>query len=323
MAHLDLQAGLVAQRLQLHLPEAVALAVAAPAVGGDQQPRRPRGPPTPQAAPPPLDRLDPELGGVAADADALPHLIMPQVVDPVGHRLPLARVREVVGIDLARPALGPPRLAGILEVPQRLLLLGIDRDRRFPPPLLRLHAPVDVPELRIAVGVAVPLPRLAAGVQAVPGVLAQVPHRGGAHRMPLGRQLLSQAARALAGPPQRRLRVAAAAGFDEAFQGRPDTRIGRGDGFAARAGPTLIARRRGVAGVQLADAAADGAVRQAGRGTDDRDAAPPQRDGFAGGPTPPAPPGQLGGEALVFGRDPSDAPLVPPSRNRSEFPTAH
>src|SRR5260370_14059880 len=146
MAPLDLQAGLVAQRLQLLLPQAVAPAVAAPAVGGDQQPRRPRVPPTPQAAPPAPDRLDRELGGVAADADAHPRLIMPQVVDPVGHRLALARVREVVGIDLARPALGPPRLAGILEAPHRLLLLGIDRDRRFPPPFLPLHAPVHGPD---------------------------------------------------------------------------------------------------------------------------------------------------------------------------------
>ena len=122
------------------------------------RPRRPRVPPTAQPAPPAPDRLDRELRRIAADAHADPGLVVPQVVDPVRHGLALARVGEVVRIDLARLALGPPRLPGILEVPQRLLLLGIDRDRRLPPPLLARHAAADVPELGVAVGVAVAPP---------------------------------------------------------------------------------------------------------------------------------------------------------------------
>src|SRR5262249_62213536 len=113
----------VAQALRLRLPQAVAPAVAPAAVGGDQQPARPRVPPPAQPAPPAADRLDGELGRVAADADAHPGLVVAQVVGPVGDRLALARVGEVVRVALVRPALGPPGLPGALEVAQNLLLL--------------------------------------------------------------------------------------------------------------------------------------------------------------------------------------------------------
>src|SRR5262249_53607254 len=234
----------------------------------EQRPARPRVPAPAQPAPPAADRLDGELGRVAADADAHPGLVVAQVVDPVGDRLALARVGEVVRIDLVRPALGPPGLPGVLEVAQNLLLLGVDRDRRLLMPLLGAHPAVDVPELRVAVGVTPPLVRLAVGLQAVAGLLQQAAHGGRPHRVALGGQTAGQPARALAGPAQRRLRVTAAAGLDQPFQRRADAGVDRGSRLAAGARPALVARRRGVAGVQFADAAADGAVRQARGGAD-------------------------------------------------------
>src|SRR5262249_1774225 len=68
-------------------------------------------------------------------------------------------------------------------------------------------------------------------------------------------------------------------------------------------------------------AAADGAVRQAGRGTDGGDPAPAQRDGFHGCPAPPAALGQLLREAVVLRLDPSHDSLVHHAENRDKFPT--
>src|SRR5260370_1073921 len=163
MTDLDLQPGLIAQPLQLDFPQAAAAAVTAPAVGRDQQPRRAGGSPPPQARPPAPACLDRELRRVAADAHADPALVVPQVVGPARHRLALARVGEVVRIDLPRLALRPPGSPRGLEGPQRLLLRGIDRDRWLPPALLGADAAVDVPQLRPAAGLGVALPPLSLG----------------------------------------------------------------------------------------------------------------------------------------------------------------
>src|SRR5262245_13622824 len=311
MADLDLQPRLVAQSLQLGLPKAIARAVAATAVRGDQQPGRPAVTTAPQALPPTADRGHGELRRVAADAHADPRLVVAQVVDPVGHGLPLARVGEVMGIDVPGLALGPPRPPGILEVPQGLLLLGVHRDRRLPPPLLRPHAAVDVPELGVAVGMGVALAGLAVSLQAVAGLLQQLAHGRRPHRIALGRQLRGQAARALTGPAQRRLRVAAALRFDQPLQGCPDARVHRFRLRPAGPGAALTARRRRITRAQFPDAAADGAVGQSRRGTDDRDTAPPQGHGFDGRPPAPRALGQFIREALELARNPLNNTLIP------------
>ncbi len=57
--------------------------------------------------------------------------------------------------------LGTQLTAGILEVADKLLLLGIDRDRWLTGSLERRHVGVDVLELGVAVGVARAFARLA------------------------------------------------------------------------------------------------------------------------------------------------------------------
>src|SRR5256886_3584375 len=61
-----------------------------------------------------------------------------------------------------------PRAAGVLEVPDQFLLLGIHRDRRLLPPLGRPHAPRDVAKLRVPVHVLTAFARLDVALQAVP-----------------------------------------------------------------------------------------------------------------------------------------------------------
>ena len=79
------QAGLVGEALQLELPQPDARAVAAAAIGGDQQPARRRDSARcPMSLPPAADALDREGGGVVVDADADPALVGGDVVDAVG-----------------------------------------------------------------------------------------------------------------------------------------------------------------------------------------------------------------------------------------------
>ena len=73
-------------------------------------------------------------------------------------------------------------------------------------------------KLRIPVGVAVALRGLAVGLQAVARIVEQFGDQGAAHLVALRLQRLRQSAHALAGPPQRRFRVAACRWFDQGFE---------------------------------------------------------------------------------------------------------
>jgi hypothetical protein len=66
---------------------------------------------------------------------------------------------------------------GILEVSDKLFLLGIGRDRGFAGRLERLHFSVDVLELGVAVGVACAFARLAVGLLAEAQAIQQATHQ--------------------------------------------------------------------------------------------------------------------------------------------------
>jgi len=73
---------------------------------------------TAQAFPPTPNCGDSKLCGVAADADADPRFVVPQVIDAIRNGFALARVRKVMGIDFPRFALASPGLPWILEISQ-------------------------------------------------------------------------------------------------------------------------------------------------------------------------------------------------------------
>jgi hypothetical protein len=62
--------------------------------------------------------------------------------------------------DRLRPPLGAQFAATILEVANKFLLLGVDRDDRLASSLERLNFGIDVLELSVAVGVAGAFARL-------------------------------------------------------------------------------------------------------------------------------------------------------------------
>ena len=110
------------------------------------------------------------------DAEADPAGIVGDVVDAVGRRPAKFGNQEVVHSHRHGLSLRTILTAGILEVTDQLLLLGIDRDRRLTRRQRLFHLCIDVAELDVAVGMVRPFERLAIGLQAVAHVTQQIGH---------------------------------------------------------------------------------------------------------------------------------------------------
>src|SRR5690349_7470115 len=175
--HGDGQAGLVGKALQLALPQPHAGAVAAAAVGGDDQPLGLGVARLAEFAPPAPDALDREGRRVGIQADADPAGVGGEVVDAVGRYLAQPGQLEIMHPHRLGPALRAQFAAGVLEVADQLLLLGVHRDGRLARRDRRLHRCVDVGELGVAVGMVRPLPGLAVGLTAVAQPTQQSAHQ--------------------------------------------------------------------------------------------------------------------------------------------------
>src|SRR3954453_23764418 len=129
VGHRDRQPGLVRAALQLALPQPDPHAVAAAAVGGDQQPGG-GGIAGPAKVPPPVpNALDGEGGSVVIDAEIDPSGIRGDVVDAGGRHLAQLGEGEIVHPNRFGLALGAQLAAAVLEVSDEFFLLCVDRDR--------------------------------------------------------------------------------------------------------------------------------------------------------------------------------------------------
>ena len=81
-----------------------------------------------------------------------------------------------------------------------------------------MHPLVEVPELGVPVGVTRPLQPLAVGLQAVPQIVEQLRYQAMARPVAHAVQLFGELPHALAGPTERRVRVAAGNRLDQALQ---------------------------------------------------------------------------------------------------------
>ena len=126
----DIQSRLVGPPLQLHLPEPKTVAIAAPAIGANQDRFRPRIERGSHLAPPPANALHRKTGGVMRTTHGHPPQVVLEIVDPTRHRLGDVWIGEVMHIDRHRLSLRLPFLPGICVVSDQFLLLGIDRDDR-------------------------------------------------------------------------------------------------------------------------------------------------------------------------------------------------
>jgi hypothetical protein len=286
VTHGDGEAQLVGEALQLELPEAQAVAIAAAAVRGDHERRGLRIDRRAHLLPPRADRLHRELAGVVADADTHPRLVLSKVVDAVGRRAPDLVVDEVVHQDFDRVALRSEFTPTVLVVSHQLALLGVHRDRG----LLRLELSperlVDVLELRVAIWMLCPFETLAIGLQAVAELLEQLRHDRRACLVPLFSQRDDKVPLAARGPQEGRLGVAARRRFDQRLEVRQQRGILLRRLLATTSGSTASGgihwpNRAALQHLDLADPVGDGARREPRCARDRDDTTVPVREGFA------------------------------------------
>src|ERR1700752_584820 len=218
VANYDVEAEFVGQLLQFAFPQPYPRAVAAAAIGGDQQSAGVGVTRPADGLPPLADAVHREGGRVVVNADTHPSAIGGQVIDPVRHRAAELLDQEIMDPDLFRVALGAIFAPVVAEIPDQFLFLGVDGDHRLMFSQSRGHLAVDVAELRIPVGVAVALRSFAVALQTVTRLIEQVADQGAADFVTLRLQRLRQTAHALAGPPQRRLRITAGRRLDQGFK---------------------------------------------------------------------------------------------------------
>src|SRR5271157_1470897 len=214
----DVEAELIGQLLQFAFPQPYPRAVAAAAIGGDQQSAGVRVTRPTDGLPPLADTVHREGGRVVVNAYTHPSRIRGQVIDPVRHRAAELLDQEVMDPDFFWVALGAIFAPVVAEIADQFLFLGVDGDHRLLFGQRGGHLRVDVAELRIPVGVAVALRGLAVALQTVTRLIEQMADEGAADRMTLRLQRLCQAAHAFAGPPQRRFRIPAGRRLDQRLE---------------------------------------------------------------------------------------------------------
>src|SRR5260370_28259241 len=194
--------------------------------------------------PPARDALHGEGGGIVVDAKVDPTGIGGDVIDAVGRALAQFRDDEIVHPDRLGLAFGTQFATAILEVPDQLLLLRVDRDGRLSGSLERIDLRIDVFELGVAIRVARTLAGLAVRLQAEAQAAQQPPDQllaGG--KAALG-QRAGEMALALADPQARRLRIATDRRLHQLAERLPQPRFGLGFWLApAPCTPPAIGRR--------------------------------------------------------------------------------
>jgi hypothetical protein len=185
------------------------------------------------------------------------------IVNAIRHRPAERLAQEVIHLHLFRIALWTPLPPGILEVANQFLLLRVDRDHRLLRRQRGCHALIDVKELRVAVGMIAPLAGLAVALQAELLLPEQCADVGAADRMPACRQFRCQLSQTLAGPAQRRHRIAPFAGLDQRHQLGQQLGVADNQRLAAAAAtPHPAGCQRGLA-CQILQATSDCADRNA------------------------------------------------------------
>ena len=170
---------------------------------------------------------------VTSDTD--PCFVAAHVIDAIGNRLACRILGKVVDHGFLGVPLRLPLAPRVLDIPDQLLLLRVDRDHRLSAleKLIRLR--IDMFELCVAVRVRRPFGALAHRLQPIAKLVQQSSHRRRAHLPARARQRRSELRPTLACPSQRRLRVAASQRVNEPLQRLFDAGLGLLDTRAPRA----------------------------------------------------------------------------------------
>ena len=162
-----IQSRLIGPPLQLHFPEPKAIAIAAPAVGTNQDPLRLGIEWAPHLSPPTANALHGKTGCVMRTTHGHPPQVVLLIVDPTRHGLGNVRIGEIMDIDRHRLSFRLPFLPGICVVSDQFFLLGIDRYDGPTSAQERLALALDVAKLSIPIGVLFPFFGLGIPLQTV------------------------------------------------------------------------------------------------------------------------------------------------------------
>ena len=219
--------------------------------------------------------------------DADPAGIGGKIVEAIRHCPAQFLDQEIMYPNFLRLALRVPLPAAVPEVADQFLFLRVHRDHRLLLGQRRGNALADVGELRIAIRVAAALPGLAVGLQAELLLLQQFPDNRVADPVATRCQFPRQPPQALAGPAQRRHRIASLARRHKRQQVVQQSRVRRHQGLAP---PARTANPVGVqlgSGGQLLQAPTDRAHRDAGGPRHGGNTAIPSRTRFGCRKQPP------------------------------------
>ena len=287
MADRDGETKFIGETLKLPFPQAQPRTIASPRICRDQQPFS-LGVRAPSFSPPPCpDRGHCKGRGVMVSSDIDETPVSRQFVNAVGMRSRDRRVWEIVTVDLWGLAIPSPLLSSISIVSDQFLLLGVHGNDRLGGAHLLGHAGVDVFKLRIAIRMLLAFNRLAITLQAIAHPMQQSPYQSAACGISELGQFQRQPSRALAGPAQRRLRIAARERLDQTLQLFRKVGLMLDTGFAPTSGPANSAAGQNVARRDLTQSDEDRTPRNPCRACHQRDAAVSMRTGFRGGPDAP------------------------------------
>ena len=163
--------------------------------------------------------FDGEFGGVAVDANADPALIGGDVADAMWRAPAECWINDIMDANLLRFACALPRLAASLETAGPFLLFRVDGHRRIARRLvLRRHASGRV-ELSATIRMVAAFPGFARRLKAAVKLRQKVADTPPADWMTLPGPFLRKPRRALARPPQRRLRIAPGCRLNQRIKG--------------------------------------------------------------------------------------------------------
>src|SRR5208283_599335 len=150
MMDLDGYSEFIGEALQFKFPQSHARAVRSAAIGSDDQAARARIATTADVLPPSADRLNREGRRVVVDPDVDPARVSGQIINSIRHGATELLDQEIVHAHFFRIALFAPLAAGVLEIADQLLLLGIDGYSRLVLGHGCLDRVVDHTKLRVA-----------------------------------------------------------------------------------------------------------------------------------------------------------------------------
>ena len=208
--------------------------------------------------------------------------VPPDVVNAIGIRARNVGGGKVVASHHDRLFRGTPLLPRVGIVAEEFLLLRVHRNHRTAVRQTPLHCRVDVAELRVTVRMVSPLLSLPIALQAIVEVVKDLGHFRMADRVFHSGEFFRNRPRALANPPERRLRVAPCLVLDQLFQGVHQPRVRHRHRLASGSGPTNAAFHGCGTRVDFTDPFGDRLARQSARTPDQTHASMPQHDCFTG-----------------------------------------